>query len=147
MVQAQISAAAERARIARELHDVIAHNLSVMVVQADGGAYAFDAAPAQSREALAEIGRTGRQALSEMSSLLGVLRTGPETPPLAPALAADEIAQLVTQAREALACTSATRGRAPFGRCPAGCRSRRTGSCRRHSPTSASTPARRRRPR
>jgi signal transduction histidine kinase len=61
--QAQISAAAERARIARELHDVIAHNLSVMVAQADGGAYAFDAAPAQSREALAEIGRTGRQAL------------------------------------------------------------------------------------
>ena len=60
-----------RARIARELHDVIAHNLSVMVAQADGGAYAFDAAPAQSREALAEIGRTGRQALSEMSSLLG----------------------------------------------------------------------------
>ena len=99
--QAQIAAAAERARIARELHDVIAHNLSVMVAQADGGAYAFDAAPAQSREALAEIGRTGRQALSEMSSLLGVLRTGPETPPLAPAPAADEIAQLVSQAREA----------------------------------------------
>ena len=99
--QAQIAAAAERARIARELHDVIAHNLSVMVAQADGGAYAFDAAPAQSREALAQIGRTGRQALSEMSSLLGVLRTGPEAPALAPAPAADEIAQLVTQAREA----------------------------------------------
>jgi signal transduction histidine kinase len=99
--QAQISAAAERARIARELHDVIAHNLSVMVAQADGGAYAFDAAPAQSREALAEIGRTGRQALSEMSSLLGILRTDPEAPPLGPAPAAAEIEQLVTQAREA----------------------------------------------
>ena len=99
--QAQIAAAAERARIARELHDVIAHNLSVMVAQADGGAYAFDAAPAQSREALAEIGRTGRQALSEMSSLLGILRTDPEAPPLAPAPAAAEIEQLVTQAREA----------------------------------------------
>ena len=86
--QAQIAAAAERARIARELHDVIAHNLSVMVAQADGGAYAFDAAPEQSRQALAEIGRTGRQALSEMSSLLGVLRTGPEAAPLAPAPAA-----------------------------------------------------------
>jgi signal transduction histidine kinase len=99
--QAQIAAAAERARIARELHDVIAHSLSVMVAQADGGAYAFDAAPAQSRQALAEIGRTGRQALSEMSSLLGVLRTGPEeVPPLAPVPVADEIAQLVTQARE-----------------------------------------------
>lgn len=101
--QAQIAAAAERARIARELHDVIAHNLSVMVAQADGGAYAFDATPERSRQALAEIGRTGRQALSEMSSLLGVLRTSPETetPPLAPAPAAAEIERLVTQAREA----------------------------------------------
>jgi len=99
--QAEIAAAAERARIARELHDVIAHNLSVMVAQADGGAYAFDATPERSRQALAEIGRTGRQALSEMSSLLGVLRTGPEPPPLSPAPVADEIAHLVTQAREA----------------------------------------------
>jgi signal transduction histidine kinase len=71
-----------------------------MVVQADGGAYAFDAAPERSRQALAEIGRTGRQALSEMSSLLGVLRTDPEAAPLAPAPAAAEIGQLVTQARE-----------------------------------------------
>jgi len=99
--QAQIAAAAERARIARELHDVIAHNLSVMVAQADGGAYVFDAAPERSRQALAEIGRTGRQALTEMSSLLGVLRTGSETPPLTPVPAAAEIAQLVSQAREA----------------------------------------------
>ena len=99
--QAQIAAAAERACIARELHDVIAHNLSVMVAQVDGGGYAFDAAPEESRQALTEIGRTGRQALSEMSSLLGVLRTGSEAAPLAPAPAAGEIAQLVTQAREA----------------------------------------------
>jgi signal transduction histidine kinase len=99
--QAQVAAAAERARIARELHDVIAHNLSVMVAQADGGAYAFDATPERSRQALAEIGRTGRQALSEMSSLLGVLRTDPEAAPLAPAPAAADIAQLVTQARKA----------------------------------------------
>jgi signal transduction histidine kinase len=111
--QAQISAAAERARIARELHDVIAHNLSVMVAQADGGAYAFDAAPAQSREALAEIGRTGRQALSEMSSLLGILRTDPEAPSLAPAPAATEIEQLVTQAREVGMCVSYTMEGAP----------------------------------
>jgi signal transduction histidine kinase len=99
--QAQIAAAAERARIARELHDVIAHNLSVMVAQADGGAYAFDSAPERSRKALVQIGHIGRQALSEMSSLIGVLRTGPEEPPLAPAPAAAEIALLVTQAREA----------------------------------------------
>jgi signal transduction histidine kinase len=99
--QAQISAAAERARIARELHDVIAHSLSVMVVQADGGTYAFDATPERSRQALVEIGRAGRQALAEMSSLLGILRTDPEAAPLAPAPAAAEIEQLVAQAREA----------------------------------------------
>jgi len=99
--QAEIAAAAERARIARELHDVIAHNLSVIVAQADGGAYAFDATPERSRQALAEIGRTGRQALSEMSGLLGVLRTGPDPAPLSPAPVADEIAHLVTQAGEA----------------------------------------------
>jgi len=98
--QAQIAAAAERARIARELHDVIAHNLSVMVAQADGGAYAFDSAPERSRKALVQIGHIGRQALSEMSSLIGVLRTGQEEPPLAPAPAAAEIALLVAQARE-----------------------------------------------
>jgi signal transduction histidine kinase len=99
--QARVAAAAERGRIARELHDVIAHNLSVMVAQADGGRYAFDGDPERSRQALAEIGATGRQALSEMSHLLGVLRTGEEAPALAPAPGMAEIAQLVTQAREA----------------------------------------------
>jgi signal transduction histidine kinase len=98
---AQVAAAAERARIARELHDVIAHNVSVMVAQADGGRYAFDAEPERSRQALAEIGSTGRQALSEMSQLLGVLRTGEEAAALAPAPGAAEITRLVAQAREA----------------------------------------------
>jgi signal transduction histidine kinase len=72
--QARIAAAAERARIARELHDVVAHNVSVMVVQADGAAYALGSDPARAREALAAISGTGRQALAEMRALLGVLR-------------------------------------------------------------------------
>ena len=98
---AQIAAAAERARIARELHDVIAHNLSVMVAQADGGRYAFDAEPDRSRQALAEIGDTGRQALAEMSQLLGVLKAGEEAPAFAPTPGVADIPALVAQASEA----------------------------------------------
>ena len=85
--QAQIAAAAERARIARELHDVVAHNVSVMVVQADGASYALGSDPARARQALAAISATGRQALAEMRRMLGVLRrtedgTGPGRAPL-----------------------------------------------------------------
>jgi signal transduction histidine kinase len=98
---AQIAAAAERARIARELHDVIAHNLSVVVAQADGGRYVFDTEPERSRQALAEIGDTARQALSEMSHLLGVLKTGEEAAAFAPTPGVAEIEQLAAQARQA----------------------------------------------
>ena len=72
--QAKVAAAAERARIAREIHDVVAHNVSVMVVQADGAAFALDSSPQRAREALAAISATGRRAMAEMRSLLGVLR-------------------------------------------------------------------------
>ena len=76
--QARMAAAAERARIARELHDVVAHNVSVMVVQADGAAYALGSDPDRTRAALAAISATGRQALTEMRALLGVLRKNDE---------------------------------------------------------------------
>lgn len=66
--------AEERARIARELHDVVAHHVSVMVVQADGAAYAVAKDPEQATEALRTISRTGREAMRELRNLLGVLR-------------------------------------------------------------------------
>ena len=76
--QAEIGAARERARIARELHDVVAHSLAVMVAQADGGRYAAAEDPDAARRALAQIAGTGRDALAQMRRLLGVLRAGEE---------------------------------------------------------------------
>lgn len=101
--QAQIAAAAERARIARELHDVVAHNVSVMVVQADGAAYAIDADPGRARDALAAISAAGRQALTEMRALLGVLRrTGEDgAAALTPVPGLGQLDELLDQARAA----------------------------------------------
>jgi signal transduction histidine kinase len=76
--QAEIGAARERARIARELHDVVAHSLAVMVAQADGGRYAAPEDPDAASRALAQIAETGRDALAQMRRLLGVLRAGDE---------------------------------------------------------------------
>jgi len=100
--QAKVAVAAERARIARELHDVVAHNVSVMVVQADGAAYVLDAAPDQAKKALETISSTGRQALAEMRRLLGVLRTGEheESGEYVPQPDVEQIEDLVTQCRD-----------------------------------------------
>jgi signal transduction histidine kinase len=99
--QARIAVTAERARIARELHDVVAHNVSVMVVQADGASYALDAEPERARQALAAISDTGRQALAEMRRLLGVLRKETAASELAPLPGIEELAELLDQARAA----------------------------------------------
>lgn len=71
--KAQLAAAAERSRIAREMHDIIAHNLAVIVGLADGGRYAAARSPERSSQALGAIASTGREALSELRRLLGVL--------------------------------------------------------------------------
>jgi signal transduction histidine kinase len=68
----------ERARIARELHDVIAHGMSVMVVQADAARHGLEPGDEETRAALTEIERTGRESLREMRRLLGLLRDGDE---------------------------------------------------------------------
>ncbi|MPY61615.1 sensor histidine kinase [Streptomyces spongiae] len=99
--QAKVAVAAERARIARELHDVVAHNVSVMVVQADGAAYVLDAAPDQAKKALETISSTGRQALAEMRRLLGVLRTGEhqESGEYVPQPDVEQLDELIEQCR------------------------------------------------
>jgi signal transduction histidine kinase len=99
--QAKIATAAERARIARELHDVIAHHVSVMVVQADGAGYALRSDPARADTALKAISSTGRQALAEMRRLLGVLRTAGDQALLAPVPGLGELRELLDQARGA----------------------------------------------
>ncbi|MGW0790368.1 sensor histidine kinase [Streptomyces sp. NPDC002911] len=100
--QSKVAVAAERARIARELHDVVAHNVSVMVVQADGAAYVMDSSPEQARQALETISCTGRQALAEMRRLLGVLRTGDaqESGEYVPQPDVGQIEELVGKVRE-----------------------------------------------
>jgi signal transduction histidine kinase len=81
--EAARAVAEEQARIARELHDVIAHNVSVMVVQAAAGRDAFDDRPQRAREALETIEATGRSALKELRRLLSAVRDGdPQYEPL-----------------------------------------------------------------
>ncbi len=89
----------ERARIARELHDVVAHSVGGMVAQAQGARRMLDRDPERAREALAAIELTGRHALDEMRRSLGVLRRTDADAPLAPQPGMDRVATLVEQAR------------------------------------------------
>ncbi|MEU8179575.1 sensor histidine kinase [Micromonospora sp. NPDC049044] len=72
--ESRAAVAEERTRIARELHDVVAHSLAVMIVQADGARFMLDRDPAQARTAVKVVADTGRSALEEMRRLVGVLR-------------------------------------------------------------------------
>jgi signal transduction histidine kinase len=99
--RAKLAVADERARIARELHDVVAHNVSVMVVQAGAGRRMLDHDPARSRDAFESIEDTGRQALVEMRRLLGVLRKDDEQLALAPLPSLEHVNSLLEQVRDA----------------------------------------------
>jgi signal transduction histidine kinase len=90
----------ERARIARELHDVIAHHVSMIVLQAGAERRVLDAANASTHEVLETVERTGRSALTEMRRLLGMLR-GDAHEPLMPQPGLRDVPILVTQLREA----------------------------------------------
>jgi signal transduction histidine kinase len=91
----------ERARIARELHDVVAHNLSVMLALCDGAAYHVHDDPERVEEALAQASRTGRQALAEMRQLLGILRDQPAGGELSPQPGLRQVDELIDQVRAA----------------------------------------------
>ncbi|GLZ79839.1 two-component sensor histidine kinase [Actinorhabdospora filicis] len=99
---AEAAAAGERARIAREMHDVIAHALAGMIAQVDGAAYAIDGDPAGARKALTAAGDAGRTALAELQGLVGVLREPPEADPHPPhrrPLGSDRVGELADWAR------------------------------------------------
>jgi signal transduction histidine kinase len=90
----------ERARIARELHDVIAHHVSMIVLQAGAERRVLDGANTSTREVLETVERTGRSALTEMRRLLGMLR-GDASDPLTPQPGLTDVPTLVGQLREA----------------------------------------------
>jgi signal transduction histidine kinase len=91
----------ERTRIARELHDVVAHAISVMVLQARGGRRVIADDPGEAREAFDVIEGTGHQALEEMRRLLGMLRASDEELALAPQPSLGQLDALLEQVRAA----------------------------------------------
>nr|MBA3365712.1 sensor histidine kinase [Actinomycetota bacterium] len=91
----------ERARIARELHDVVGHSVSVMTVQASAVRRLLRPEQEREREALEVVERTGREALAEMRRMVGVLRRPEEAPALAPQPSLQHLERLVEQVRDA----------------------------------------------
>jgi signal transduction histidine kinase len=101
--QALIATAAERARIAREMHDVVAHHLAVMTALADGARFALAAHPDQAATAMDAVSATGRSALSDMHALLGVLAdsSGDEPVGTSPQPGLDALQGLTAQVTDA----------------------------------------------
>ncbi|HZS24214.1 MAG TPA: histidine kinase [Gaiellaceae bacterium] len=100
-LQAQAAVAVERGRIARELHDVIAHNVSMIVVQAGAAARVLAGDESQVHAALSAIEATGRETVDEMRRLLGVLRRADDGLALAPQPGLRDLESLVAHVREA----------------------------------------------
>src|ERR1035441_3148325 len=97
--QAEIAASAERTRIARELHDIVSHSLSVVITLADAAAIVGRADPDQGAEAMTEVSEVGRRALADMRAMLGVLRTDESPSGLAPQPGVAELGALVDGVR------------------------------------------------
>ncbi len=99
--RARTAVADERARIARELHDVIAHSVSVMTVQAGAARTLLPDNPGRAMPPLLAVEETGRQALAEMRRLLGILREDDNTPALAPQPGLTDLPALAESVRHA----------------------------------------------
>ena len=99
--EAEAAIVEERTRIARELHDVVAHAISVIVLQARGGRKLLDEEPDEARQALDAIERTATQALGEMRRLLGLLRESDDDLALTPQPTLARLDELVAQVRDA----------------------------------------------
>jgi len=98
---AQEALASERARIARELHDIVAHSVSVMGVQAGAARLSMDSDPERARQVLISIEETAREAVGELRRLLGILRPGNQRPELAPQPGLADLPGLLAQSRQA----------------------------------------------
>lgn len=110
-LEVERAASEERMRIARELHDVVAHSMSVMVIQAAAALRVIDSQPEQAREAMRQVESTGRQAMAEMRRLLGVVRDGSRAQPTAPQPSLARLQDLVDEFRAAgLPVTARTEG-------------------------------------
>jgi signal transduction histidine kinase len=99
--RAQTAVTEERARIARELHDVVGHSVSVMTVQASAVRRLLRPDQERERDALLIVEQTGREALAEMRRMVGVLRRPEEAPALAPQPSLDHLDRLIERARDA----------------------------------------------
>lgn len=113
--RARIATLAERSRIAREMHDIVAHSLSVMITLADGASASVERDPAAARRALDRLADTGRDALRDMRQVLSVLGDASEEPAsLEPAPGREGLGELVARFREAgLPVRFTVRGAAP----------------------------------
>jgi signal transduction histidine kinase len=100
-LRAQDAVVEERARIARELHDLVAHNVSVMVIQAGAERHALPEDQASTRETLGSIEQAGRQALADARRLLGMLRRDGDREELAPQPGVEQIDVLIEQVQRA----------------------------------------------
>ena len=100
-IAVRAAASTERRRIARELHDIVAHSVSVMIIQAGAARQVLEQKPAEARQSLLAAEASGREALAELRRLLGVMETSGDDPPHEPQPGLDAIETLIERVRTA----------------------------------------------